>query len=500
MKLLKYILTITLIIFISSCDDFLNNPNPEQSLPLEGGVATLEDLNNLLYGAYDEVQDGGVEGAQSALFNEIMGDNTVWTGSFPTYVDISARNMAASNSSVDVLWTDFYDGINAANIILAAIPEVEDPNLTQEATDRIRGEALFIRALHYFNLVKYFALPYTAGDPQTNLGVPLRLEPVTSSDNFKQPARNTVAEVYTQIISDLQEAIGLLPAVVGPGRADSYAAAALLANVRMQQRDYDAAATLTAQVLDGPFELDESVTALWRNELTTESIFSVIHTIQDNPGVNQALTAFYNVDARDDIQISSAFVAAAEKIITPVQKTALSAANLTATDTRITELILAGTDGVPTGGVDNTTKYESAINTDDDVVVLRLPQIMLSRAEALTEIAASYATVPQEVFDLVNAIRRRAIVVTDVSGVQANEAIIDYTKASFTNKQELMDAIILERRIELAFEGDRVPTLQRRGLSVRDLPFDADVITFPIPQDEVDANPNIQQNPGYGGS
>ena len=101
-------------------------------------------------------------------------------------------------------------------------------------------------------------------------------------------------------------------------------------------------------------------------------------------------------------------------------------------------------------------------------------------------------------FDLVNQIRRRAIIVRDASGEQAaSEAAIEYNRADFTSKQALLDAILLERRVELTFEGERLFDLQRLQKDIQGLPFDANVITFPIPQEEIDANPNITQNPAY---
>ncbi len=84
-----------------------------------------------------------------------------------------------------------------------------------------------------------------------------------------------------------------------------------------------------------------------------------------------------------------------------------------------------------------------------------------------------------------------------VSGGTATNTLIEYTAASFTTKQELIDAILLERRVELAFEGDRFHTLHRRGLAIRTLLPDDNRITFPIPQQELDANPQMVQNPGY---
>jgi hypothetical protein len=94
----------------------------------------------------------------------------------------------------------------------------------------------------------------------------------------------------------------------------------------------------------------------------------------------------------------------------------------------------------------------------------------------------------------VNTVRKRAILVT---GGTSNNTLIEYGAASFADKQALIDAILRERRVELAFEGDRFYTLHRKGLALRGLAPSDNRITFPIPQQELDANRAIVQNPGY---
>ena len=131
-------------------------------------------------------------------------------------------------------------------------------------------------------------------------------------------------------------------------------------------------------------------------------------------------------------------------------------------------------------------------------LVLRLPEVMFNCMEAQTRLAADLASVPQDVFDQLNAIRTRAIIVRDANGnAVSDESAIEYDSGDFADKQELLDAILLERRIELAFEGQRLGDLQRLQQDITGLPYDDPSIAFPIPQDEIDANDNIQQNSNY---
>lgn len=486
---LKLFVTLLVVVGLTSCD-LLENQEPQQSLPAEGGLETIADYESALIGAYDNVQEfsNGDNSGQLAFLNDIITSDAGWTGSFTTYVEVASQQMTSANGSIEGQWDGAYEAINASNVILSGLGDLE---AEQSQIDNIRGQALFIRALEYYYLVQYFAKPWGATSDNSHLGVPLQLEPVTSQDNFQQPSRSSVAEVYSQITTDLQTAQGLITNTT-PNRATNDAVTALLARIALIQGEWADAASLAGQVADTQ-TLSSDVTEYFVNELSDESIFEIQHTTQDVPDpANTSLTAVYNAGTRDDIQVTEEFLNATDQIITSDQETALQAANQTAADTRVTQL-LTGT----TAGDSNTKKYEDVVNEADNVPVLRQSEMILTRAEALARDAATLADVPGEVYDLVNAIRTRAINVTNDGGGPGNQALIEYSPADFTSKQELIDAILLERRVELAFEGHRKTDLQRLQQNVGPSAWDADVIVFPIPQSQIDANENITQNPGY---
>lgn len=487
---LKIPLLVFLIAGLGSCD-LLENQQPQQSLPFQGGLDTVEELQNALTGTYNDLQDiEGTNFAQVLFASDIIADDVIWTGSFPTYTEIASQEMTVLNGSIEDHWNGAYTAINDANIILSRLPELDDPNATEEVVNNLRGEALFIRALEYYYLVQTFAKPWGATSDNSHMGVPLQLEQVTSADDFQNPSRATVAQVYAQIITDLQEAQGLLTTNT-PNKATAGAATALLARIALIQERWSDAATLAGQVInDYNYELLPEVTTYFREELSAESIFEIENTVQDvvDPS-NTSITAVYHEETRDDIQISENYVEALDNIITDDQEAALSLANLSAYDTR-DSLLLTGT----IADTSNTTKYESNINADDNLPVLRLSEIILTRAEALAETDG----VNQASIDLLNQIRTRAIVVTDSNGDPVtDETLIEYQLTDFASAQELIDAILLERRVELAFEGHRKIDLQRRHLDVRGTAWDADILTFPIPLSQTDANENIKQNPAY---
>ncbi len=483
-----------LIVGLGACD-LLENQQPQQSLPVEGGLDSVEELQSALTGAYEGLQElpDGDSFAQALFASDIMAEDAFWTGSFPTYQAIAAQEMSAPNASIENQWNGAYEAINSANIILSSLDELESSDSNQAAIDNIRGEALFIRAIEYYYQVQYFAQPWGFTPDNSHPGVPLQLQPVISSDDFQNPARSSVDSVYIQIISDLEEAQGLLTTSTR-NRATAEAATAFLARIALIQGRWEDAANLSDQIIsNGDYSLASDVTTYFQSELSSESIFEIENTVQDNPGAsNTSMTAVYNADSRDDIQISEAFRSDLNSIINDRQQSALDAAGATATDTRLS-LLLTGT--VIPAEVDqptaasNSLKYESIPNEEDNLPILRLSEMILTRAEALAELNG----VNQESIDLLNQIRTRAFNVSS-----GNEELIEYTTADFSSQQDLINAILLERQVELAFEGHRLFDLQRRQLDVRGTAWNAPNLVFPIPQSQIDANENICQNAGYG--
>lgn len=494
---LKFLLALLVIVGISACD--ILQQQPQQSLPVKGGLDSVEELQDALTGAYESVQEfpDGDSFAQALFASDIIAEDAFWTGSFTTYQEIASQSMTIQNSSIENQWNGAYKAINNANILLESLDQLESSDATfdQATLDDIRGQALFIRAFEYYYLLKYFSLPWGATSDNSHLGVPLQLQAVTSSEDFAKPERATVTAVYEQIESDLQAAEGLI-SNTSPIRATANAATALRARIALIQQRWADAADLAGQVVPD-YTLLPNVSTYFTDESSDESIFEIENTILDNPGIsNTSITAVYNPDSRDDIQISSAFMSAVDDIVNDQQDAALAAAGLTATDTRVTQL-LTGTntpeDVSQATSADNTIKYESIPNEDDNLPILRLSEMILTRAEALAEANG----VNQESVDLLNQIRTRAITVTDSNGNAADESVIEYQMTDFATDQELIDAILLERRVELAFEGHRLTDLQRRRLDVAGTPWDADILTFPIPQTQTDANSDIEQNPAY---
>ncbi len=501
MKLLKTTLLAALVFGLFSCD-ILDSPAPQQSLDSEVVLNDADGLRGIVTGMYDGIQNVNIANGQYNYTAELLGDNVSWSGSFTTFQDIAQRNLQSSNGNFNGWWNVSFREINAANILIQQAGLIDDPAFTDEERDLIRGEAHFARGMLYFQMAYVFAKPYW-DDPST-LAVPIRTEPVLGVPDFDNLERRPLSEVLNQAEQDLAQAANLLPdtRLRSNRRATRYAALTYLMRLELKRQNYAAADGHAQAIQAAGFSLTDLPVEPFQNEFSSESIFEIINTNQDNGGANGGLNAFYtpnNLGGRGDIQISEFFVDALDEIVTDAQQTALDGQGFTVSDLRA-EIGVMLNGLVPQTSA--TLKYPDGTNNADNVMNARYAEVLLTRAEALTEQAADLALVPQEAFDYLNQIRRRALRVVDGDGLPAGPAgtaTIEYTAADFNDKQELLDAILLERRIELAFEGDRFYTLKRKGIPVTNgagtFQTNDPCMVFPIPQGEMDANPNMVQNP-----
>lgn len=484
-KLKLYMLAALAISLVSACTDYIEKPQPAQSLPSDAALSDVAGLETALIGAYDAVQNSDFGATGIAMNPNILSDNGEWRGSFPSYIDMYNRQLTANNGEVGGLWSNAYLAINHANLVLNGVATIDDPALTPEVADRLSGEALFIRGMAHFELVRYFGKPWGSSS-SSDLGVPIMTTPVAVVADITFPPRNTVAEGYARAIEDLTDAARLLDPVSARGQANSTAATAYLARIAFSQRDYPQAATLAQEVIDAGYALTASPEEPFFNEGTSEEIFAVINTVQDNPGVNGSLATFHHINGRGgDVVVSEdlkengygAIISAAEQAeAAPGVIVDLRAELLTSSD------------------IFNIEKYEDFANNADDNMVVRLAEFYLMRAEALARTEGINA----ESIELLNAIRTRALRLQNEAGELGDaSAIVAYEAGDFADADELIEAIILERRVELAFEGDRVHDLRRLMRDIRGLPYDSDRLVFPIPQREIDANDQLVQNPGY---
>ena len=439
------ILWLAAAVLLAGCESPLET-SPTDAIGSDEALTNARGIELAVTGAYRSLQDdesGALYDRELTVYPELYADNLRYTGTYSTDAEVANRNLTADNVAIETAWEAMYEGINQANNVLVAIPGVED--LSEAEARQYRGEALFIRALHYFNLVRYFG------------GVPIVTEPVAQLDPAEvNVSRASAEEVYALIESDLEEASTLLAPAGNSIRATAMAANALLARVHLEQGEWVQARENATQVIEsGNYRLVANYLDLFETENGPESILEVQYTI--NNGNNQAFWYYpQSLGGRMGYVPTDELYEAYE-----------------AGDER-RDASIGAADGELFGN-----KFTDVANGSDNVFVLRLGEMYLIRAEANARLGADPAVVRADI----NVVRNRA-------GLPDLPTTVD-------TEAELIGAILQERRLEFAFEGFRFFDLRRTGRAQEVLGITATQLLFPIPQSELDVNPELVQNPGY---
>lgn len=451
---------------LGSCSKSFVDKTPAGSLPTGEALNTPQLLQSALNGVYAELRNVDQYGRDFPILGDLMADNIFLQASNSgRYVSQWEYNTPVADGVAQGMWAESYNGIMDANQII-------DASVT--GADDVKAQAYALRALIYFKLVNIYAGPYT--HDSTGLGVPLTLHYNVDA----LPSRATVAQVYAQIVSDLQTALVAAPDYKSSVFISRYAIEGLLARVYMYMGKYSDAYTAAVDVINSKaFTLvtPGALTAFWNNPGVQTGGIEVMFEI-DCDAVNNNLTddlgAFYEYGYQD------------------VYCDAGLAQLYSSTDARGLLLKVGATKaGVPAYVVN---KFPNALNTDkDNLKVIRLAEVYLIAAEC-----ANRMNDDGDAQTWLNTLLS-----------QRDPVFPGYLDTG----ADLLTDIITERRKELAFEGDRFYDLQRLGLPVNrgqnggdDPTGDGLSISFgyfarlmPIPQQEVLRNPNIasQQNPGY---
>jgi starch-binding outer membrane protein, SusD/RagB family len=508
MKRIFYI--VILMGVFANCEDILD-VKPRASVTDDQVLKDITTTQATLNSAYASLRNANYYGRNFILYPEVMADNC-------TLVNSADRSGRGQNEATNVKgssfthWNTVYVNLNTVNLIIEAIDKGQIPIVTatdQATINRLKAQALFLRGLFHFDLVRAYSYNpnyiLTKNGELQDIGVPIILTPTKAKAEIQLPSRPTILSVYEQIERDLLDAINLFTASGSPNTGTPFIASraatyGLLARVYIYwagpsytdkyQLAIDAA---TQAIADVPTTITLTTTAnhvsAWTTSSThVESLFEVrFASNAENLGGDNSLEGWYTrrftaAGARTgwgDIVASTNLVSAFNEagdlrannsLLAPTTPGIRPSEPATTRETRkYSNITFPGTGGV--FGLDN-------------VPVIRLPEMYLIRAEASVKLAA-----PNEVqarTDL-NTIRTR---------VFATPGTVTETG------QALLDRIYLERRRELAFEGHRWFDFTRRGIAVskpdgNSVPFDDDRILPPLPLDQIQANPNLRQNPGY---
>lgn len=441
MKTRTYIPILAILLLIATSCEKILEVEPTESLSADEAIKSRNDVLRALTGCYDGLQQSGLYSLDMIVIPDLVADNLDHAGTRQEYGQIDNNAVLAENFLIEGVWNDSYDALNRVNSLLVKLPEVAD--LTAEEQDDIAGQLLFIRALLHFRLAGMF------GD------VPIKTQPTTGADASLDVARDPVDAVYDQVVIDLLDArdrVGSQDNV----QASRGAVNALLARVYLYMEQWSEAADYATQVInEAAYSLDPDYGNLFAGGSSPEIIFQV----EFNPQDRNSLAYYFfptSLQGRNEFLPSESLEDAFESGDTVRQNTSIAS------------------DGF-------AWKYRDITTGSDNVIVLRLAEMYLVRAEATAQLNGDL----QAIKDDINAVRSRA-------------GLGNTTAGSYG---ELKLAIEQERQVEFAFEGHRWFDLVRTGraLEVLENVTSPNQLLFPIPLSEITANsnPGMYQNPGY---
>jgi hypothetical protein len=545
----RYILP-AICLMLAGCTKQAIDLIPKNSIPYELASETAARCELTIIGCYDAAQSGLYPvgnarrgypfGGASTEQGDMKGEDMTNVQSFFAVTYSGGYNTSSPNGQAH--WEGTYQMINKINIAIAGMEDALVAGvITQRKYDDAVGELRFLRALGFHEMLVFFAMPYAATPDASHHGIPVSVVPITTIaavEEAKAAGRATVKATYDQILADLEFAETGLPAgsadiaanasAAGDaktwrnstnliGRASKASAIALKARVYQHMGQWDKVMAESAKIIpasapfvspiggrqltaspDGPFT---------NNSSNTESLFSIENSATDNATVNGSISQMYWT--RSLVCISPIIWNADWWVADDLRREQLTAMK-------------------KFGSVDArwTWKYRAGGNMSDWTPIIRYSEALLTYAEAI----ARTKGVDGQAVALLNAVRNRAV--TDPAK--------QFSTASFANVDELMDAIIKERRIEFLAEGRRWPDIHRLTydakyavkapsgkagvpprveysklktehyqaasgvvdpaiIGFQGFDYDDRRYVFPIPQSETSSNPKLaeQQNPGW---
>jgi len=469
-KMKKYIILLVLVVTAISCDDRLDT-FPTSTVATEEAFRNEGDFTNAMNGAYLAMLTGVYYDGSMPL-RDILTDNLI----------ISREGRLSFKQAHDWLYdqnystfhsTSAYAAIRNVNTILANLETIENGDFK----DNITGEALAVRALAHFDIIKYYGeIPTQAAGSNSTLAMPY----ITISDINDLPSRDlTIAEYYQNIVSDLTTAASLIDESNGVYKMGQDAVNGILENVYLHMGDMENAVAAANKVTT-PVASRANFTGVWDDTDQSGVIFALANDDVSDVGIG----VYYNQTTggiKDEYVPSYDFYQLFQD-----------------TDIRKSAYILTGDFEGNT--YNHVVKWYSSPSTTGlgvvDAKILRAAEVMLIKAEALAELG------------------------DDAQALAALDEVRSKRYSNFVSGGEigegLKNAIQLERRLELAFEGSRFTDLKRKGLPITRSSFGqyadgsgtpTDFLTlpagdyrfnFPIHTNELNLNPNMVQTTGYG--
>lgn len=509
----------------AACDK-ITDLQPNNSFSEETAFSSAARAELAMTGVYDAAQSGFYAGgavrgypfgAASTEQGDMRGEDMMNVATF--YALTYEGNYDVTTANNQYHWETLFSLINRANVVIEGVKAAAAAN-TIPATKALEyeAEARFLRAMAHQELLVHFARPYSHTAGATHPGVPYRTIAVNTPakvDEAKSQGRNTVKQCYDKLLEDLTFAETNLPPTrtgsLKVSRATKGAAIALKVRAYLNMGNWAQVVTESDKIVQGTTSFTSSIggyaltaspngpfTSPATNLTNTESIFSIENASTDNAGTNGAIGQMYSKSpGRGLVAISPIIWNAPFWKANDLRRTLLATHN---------------------GRAYFTTKYSDYVTFTDANPIMRYAEVLLARAEAFSR----QAPLDPRALALLNAVRNRSVT------TPADQ----YTIASFTSGNQLIQAILDERRIEFLAEGKRWADIHRlandpvfttNGVpskvaytsttfaswnattpftgtrSITGIPYSDFRFVWPIPQTETDSNPVLkaEQNPGY---
>lgn len=438
---------------LTACDRTLET-EPYDRVPAGQEIVDAATAQAALTGAYDALQSGGYYGLDLELLGDLPSDNGRWAGTYQFLGEIADNQITGDNPEVEAMWTAIYQQVDRDNVVLQRVPQVA--GIPEDVKAQLTGEAYFMRALSFHNLVKFWG------------AVPTPLVPAASADVAAGYTRAAPTAVYSQILSDLTQAEQLLSAADDATRATPDAVRALRARVLLYRAtlpgadasaDYQGALDAAESVLAGRDTLTVPYPDLFSavGTSTSEDIFRVSFTSAESNSLGYYWLNAGRHEAAPTTDLGDAYEDGDVRKDWTVRPRSSGSSRL------------------------QGTKFPTTIGAEHPHVI-RLAELVLIKAEVLARQGALVDAVAEY-----NKVRVRAGLAPHALG------------ADVATQADVLAAIDQERRVELALEGDRWPDLVRTGraAAVKDFEDRPGQALFPIPTREILTAPGLTQNPGY---
>ena len=483
MKYFKYITFAVIGLLLYSCDDSFLNPIPDSAIVVDAFFASDDDVLAGIIGVYDAIQGVNVNTESNTnrfnrgiqfefMVTEMRSDNTRTATLEGSRADFHRYRTDANNVQSEDYYQSMYQIIFRANNILNFIDVADESNQSAYA-----AEAKFLRALAYFNLVRLYG------------PVPLVTSVAGPTDNELLFTRVEEAQVYSLIISDLQEAINTLNNGF-KSRASKAAAQGILAKVYLSQAspNYAGAQQLCEAIINGgEFGLEGNFHDVFYDELNDEILFAIQYefgNVQESQGFSAEFTATIRQGRQDGLNIVNDNLVA-DFIQFGGNRTAESFVSFPRY-TEVTKYLPEGSDV----SIFPPTYGGSPGNAGNDVIILRYADVLLMHAEAI--LAGGNGTSDGSAIESYMKVRERA-------GFDP----VDDRPTELTK-----EALLVERRVELAFENQRFFDLLRFGVADAILSahaadngytdYNTRKLLLPIPSREINLSGGLlTQNAGY---